>query len=232
MQLASQRAQAKTPTLGEREPATSNPGSAPNIAPTYSITPSITPQLSGPRAAANRMSQLAGAESPATTKTVQPDTKRLDSTAGGIAWEPTTTTTSSRKPSVAESSRQQLGRTVSARENDDRSSIDLSTEANPAQSTGAYNSAAARGSALSTDDQPIAIEELPRPSAVEDAVPVFTKSIDSQAKSSTVVTTPDALELQTPSMPSSPALSSVLDRVQSSTPTKPSTQHCHRLVHL
>ncbi len=48
MQLASQRAQAKTPTLGEREPATSNPGSAPNIAPnTHSVDYSATEWSTG-----------------------------------------------------------------------------------------------------------------------------------------------------------------------------------------
>ncbi len=100
MQLASQRAQAKPLTLGERNGAT---------APGAPSTAAVAPQLSGPRAAANRMSQLAGAPS-----ATDSSARSLDSVSGGIAWEPTSRRSSApRQAAAADLIQQSLGRTVS-----------------------------------------------------------------------------------------------------------------------
>ena len=198
MQLASQRGQAKTPTLGQRESATTP--AAPN-------TPSITPQPSGPRAVANRMSQLAGAEP-------------LESAAGAIAWEPT-----SRKTVAPSSSKQPLGKTVSQLgqlgpivEGGNNQPLDLSSE--PMTMT---PRTAAPPTTVATE-QPA--EELARPSAVEDSFPVFQRSEVSRVQLPDASPSATQLEIATepalstmptvPTVPSSPALNSVLERAQQS----------------
>lgn len=178
MQLASQKAQPKPIPLGARnianQPSSNTSANSANTSGPTASSPIVTPQLSGPRAAANRVSQLAGANSGAATRAntqTSPSTngQALESTAGAIAWEPT----SSRSKPVGASRQSQLGKTVSSSagntggsglNSDDQ--VNLSSE--PATSSQEFTSIPQQ-----------VIEELPTPSAIDDSTNVNSPALSS-----------------------------------------------------
>lgn len=190
MQLASQKAPPKPATLGAPQ--------------------SITPQLSGPRAAANRVSQLAGA-----TPTAKPQTpEALESTSGAIAWEPNVARS---KP--VNSSRQPLGKTVSDPAAADDNQLNISSEATTAtESTSLGSSLGAIESSMNANSTSSKFaEELPKPEAVEDSVPVFQQPATTQRSAANA----QQGQLEIASESTASALSSILDRSQATTPAVP-----------
>ncbi len=191
MQLASQRAPSKTPTLGQRDPAEKR-----ETAPTPPT--SITPQLTGPRAAAVRMNQLAGA-SPA------PTADRLESTPGAIAWEPSSrqsVATPTVPPASAATPTPRLGRTV-GNVNAQDDSVNLASETNTLSQA-----------------EPMALqaEELPPPTPTGQSIPIYQKPSQPTSNYPTSPIQSGDLELSADTgfnpEPASPALNSVLQRAE------------------